>query len=45
MITDQQTNTVYFSNTLPEEFPDEFQQLFIRIISETHQETPLGTCV
>jgi hypothetical protein len=32
MITDQQTNTVYFSNTLPEEFPDEFQQLFIRII-------------
>ncbi|MDA3892270.1 MAG: agmatine deiminase family protein [Salinivirgaceae bacterium] len=27
MITDQQTNTVYFSNTLPEEFPEEFQRL------------------
>ncbi|MBI9067571.1 MAG: agmatine deiminase family protein [Salinivirgaceae bacterium] len=27
MITDQQTNTVYFSNLLPEEFPNEFQGL------------------
>ena len=27
MITDNQTNTVYFSNLLPEEYPESFKEL------------------
>lgn len=36
MITDQQTNTVYFSNTLPEEYPEECSQLMALIKEQAY---------